>query len=95
MTVDNRKYYVYRYDAKLNGVENTVVLIIYPFETFLNLKTLRAFIRNEYITKHAENPRHIYGQMVSKDLFPPIKNLTCLFTDIKSIFQKEFTGSSP
>lgn len=44
VTVGNRQYYVYRYEGKLNDVENAVVLISYPKEAFGQPKALRAFI---------------------------------------------------
>ncbi len=44
MTVGSRKYYVYRYEGPLNGLEDAVVLITYPRDAFLNPKALRAFI---------------------------------------------------
>ena len=44
VTVKNRKYYVYRYEENLNGIENAVVLLSYPKKAFGNPKALRAFI---------------------------------------------------
>ena len=44
MTVGNQKYYVYRYEGKLNGIENAVVLLSYPEKAFGNSKALRAFL---------------------------------------------------
>ncbi len=44
VTVGGRQYYVYRYEGNLNGVENAVVLICYPKDSFHNPKALRAFI---------------------------------------------------
>jgi len=44
VTVKGRKYYVYRYEGDLNGMENTVVLLSYPAKAFGKEKTLRAFI---------------------------------------------------
>lgn len=43
--VKKRKYYVYRYEGNLNGIENAVVLFSYPEKAFGNSKALRAFIR--------------------------------------------------
>ena len=39
-----RKYYVYRYEGNLNGIENAVVLLSYPAKSFGKEKALRAFI---------------------------------------------------
>ncbi len=44
VTVKKQKYYVYRYEGKLNGIENAVVLLSYPEKAFGNPKALRAFI---------------------------------------------------
>ena len=44
VTVKKRKYYVYRYEGKLNGIENAVVLLSYPKKAFGNPKALRAFL---------------------------------------------------
>ena len=47
VTVKNQKYYVYRYEGKLNGVENAVVLLSYPNKAFGNSKALRAFLSTD------------------------------------------------
>lgn len=47
VTVKNKKYYVYRYEGKLNGVENAVVLLSYPHKAFGNPKALRAFLSTD------------------------------------------------
>lgn len=44
VTVKGRKYYVYRYEGNLNGIENAAVLLSYPAKSFGKVKTLRAFI---------------------------------------------------
>lgn len=44
VTVGSRKFYVYRYEDKLNGRVNTVVLISYPENAFHDPKALHAFI---------------------------------------------------
>ena len=44
VTVGSRQYYVYRYEGKLNGTENAIVLISYPKNAFHNPRALRAFI---------------------------------------------------
>ncbi len=44
VTVGSRKYYVYRYEGPLNGLEDAVVLITYPKDAFLSTKALRAFV---------------------------------------------------
>ena len=47
VTAGKRQYYVYRYEGKLNGLENAVVLISYPKEAFGQPKALRAFFSTD------------------------------------------------
>lgn len=47
VTVGSRKYYVYRYEGSLNGIDNAVVLISYPKDAFHVPKALRAFISTD------------------------------------------------
>lgn len=47
VTVGSRSYYVYRYEGKMNGIENAVVLITYPRDGFHAPKALRAFISTD------------------------------------------------
>ena len=44
VTVDGRKFYVYRYEGELNGIPNAAVILSYPKEAFGNPKALRIFI---------------------------------------------------
>ena len=44
MTVGKRQYYVYRYEGRLNDLENAVVLISYPKGAFGIPGALRSFI---------------------------------------------------
>jgi len=47
VTVKNQKYYVYRYEGKLNGIENAVVLLSYPEKAFGKPNALRAFLSTD------------------------------------------------
>ena len=47
VTVKKQKYYVYRYEGNLNGIENAVVLLSYPQKAFGNPKALRAFLSTD------------------------------------------------
>ena len=53
VTVKKRKYYVYRYEGNLNGIENAVVLLSYPENAFGNPKALRAFISTQELVSSA------------------------------------------
>lgn len=44
VTVDNRNFYVYRYEGKLNDIPNAVVIISYPENAFGTPEALRVFI---------------------------------------------------
>ena len=44
VTVGKRRYYVYRYEGKVNGIGDAVVLITYPENAFHVPKALRAFL---------------------------------------------------
>ena len=44
VTVKGKRYWVYRYEGKLNKIENAVVLLCYPVKAFGKAKALRAFI---------------------------------------------------
>ena len=44
VTAGNGKYWVYRYEGKLNGIDDAVVLISYPEDAFGNPQALRAFL---------------------------------------------------
>jgi len=44
VTVGSRQYYVYRYEGRLNGIDDAVVLITYPKDAFGDPKALRTFI---------------------------------------------------
>ena len=44
VTVDNRNFYVYRYEGELNDIPNAVVIISYPENAFGESKALRVFL---------------------------------------------------
>lgn len=44
VTVDNRNFYVYRYEGELNDVPNAIVILSYPENAFGESKILRVFI---------------------------------------------------
>ena len=44
VTVGKRSYYVYRYQGKMNGYKDAVVLLSYPEKSFREAKALRVFI---------------------------------------------------
>lgn len=44
VTVNGKKYYVYRYEGTLNDIANAIVLISWPVDAFKNPKAVKAFI---------------------------------------------------
>jgi len=44
VTVGKGRYWMYRYEGKLNGIDNAVVLISYPEKAFGKPEALRAFL---------------------------------------------------
>ena len=44
VTVKGRKYYVYRYEGNLHGIENAVVLLTFPEGKLFQMEALRAFL---------------------------------------------------
>ena len=47
VTVRKQKYCVYRYEGRLNGIKNSVVLLTYPAVAFGKESALRAFISTD------------------------------------------------
>ena len=47
VTVRKQKYYVFRYEGRLNGIRNGVVLLTYPVGAFGKENSLRAFISTD------------------------------------------------
>jgi len=54
VTVNGNEFYVYRYEGKLNDIENAVVCIGWPKESFQNPKSLRAFITTDVSLETSE-----------------------------------------
>ena len=64
VTVNKRKYYVYRYKGNLNGIENAVVLLSYPEKAFGNPKALRAFISTNVDLSTQEILKNKYNSLL-------------------------------
>ena len=56
VTAGGRKYHVYRYEGKLNGIEDAVVLLCWPAGAFHAPKALRAFLCTETSLSTEEIP---------------------------------------
>lgn len=80
VTVNNRKYYVYRYEGKLNGIENAVVLLSYPEKSFGNPKSLRAFISTDAALSTIEILSHYVCRWPIEVFFRQCKNMLALDT---------------
>lgn len=68
VTVGSRKFYIYRYEGKLNGMDNAVVLISYPENAFHDTKALRAFVCTD-VSLTTEEILAIYVKRWSIELF--------------------------
>ena len=64
VTVKKQKYYVYRYEGKLNGIENAVVLLSYPEKAFGNPKALQAFLSTDVSLSVDETPSYYAGRWI-------------------------------
>ena len=68
VTVDKRKFYVYRYEGNLNKISNAVVLLSYPEECFGNQKALRVFISTD-VSLSTQEILDSYAKRWSIELF--------------------------
>lgn len=68
VTVGRRKFYIYRYEGRLNGMDNAVVLISYPENAFYNPKALLAFVCTD-VSLTTEEILEAYVERWPIDLF--------------------------
>ena len=68
VTVDKRKFYVYRYEGNLNKISNAVVLLSYPEECFGDPKALRVFISTD-VSLSTQEILDSYAKRWSIELF--------------------------
>ena len=74
VTAGGRQFYVYRYEGKLNDVENAVVLITYPQNAFQTPNALRAFISTDVSLSTEEILMHYVGRWQIELFFRESKN---------------------
>lgn len=74
VTAGGRQFYVYRYEGKLNDVENAVVLITYPKNAFQSPNALRAFISTDVSLSTEEILMHYVGRWQIELFFRESKN---------------------
>ena len=74
VTAGGRQFYVYRYEGKLNDVENAVVLITYPQNAFQSPNALRAFISTDVSLSTEEILMHYVGRWQIELFFCESKN---------------------
>ena len=90
--VKKQKYYVYRYEGNLNGIENAVVLFSYPEKAFGNSKALRAFIR----TNVALSTQDILSFCVCRwpiEIFSASVKISWLWIAIRYALRRESKGT--
>jgi len=73
---DGINYYVYRYEGKLNGIENAVVLLSYPEKVFGKPKTLRAFLSTDTSLSTDEILVLLRMSVVNRSIFSPVQDKT-------------------
>ena len=78
VTVKRQKYYVYRYEGKLNGIENAVVLLSYPEKAFGNPKALRAFLSTDVSLSVDETLSYYAGRWPIEIFFRQCKDKLAL-----------------
>ena len=78
VTVKKQKYYVYRYEGKLNGIENAVVLLSYPEKAFGNPKALRAFLSTDVSLSVGETLSYYTGRWPIEIFFRQCKDKLAL-----------------
>ena len=78
VTVKKQKYYVYRYEGKLNGIENAVVLLSYPEKAFGNPKALQAFLSTDVSLSVDETLSYYAGRWPIEIFFRQCKNKLAL-----------------
>ena len=78
VTVKKQKYYVYRYEGKLNGIENAVVLLSYPEKAFGNPKALRAFLSTDVSLSVGETLSYYAGRWPIEIFFRQCKDKLAL-----------------
>ena len=68
VTVGKRRYYVYRYQGKMNGHKDAVVLLSYPEKSFGEAKALRVFI-STHTELTAQEILNIYAKRWNIEVF--------------------------
>ena len=68
VTVGKRRYYVYRYQGKMNGHKDAVVLLSYPEKFFGEAKALRVFI-STHTELAAQEILNIYAKRWNIEVF--------------------------
>lgn len=68
VTVGKRSYYVYRYQGKMNGHKDAVVLLSYPEKSFGEAKALRVFI-STHTELTAQEILNIYAKRWNIEVF--------------------------
>ena len=69
---------MYRYEGKLNGIENAVVLLSYPEKAFGNPKALRAFLSTDVSLSVDEIPSYYTGRWPIEIFFRQCKDKLAL-----------------
>ena len=92
VTVKNQKYYVYRYEGKLNGIENAVVLLSYPEKHLENRKHCGHFSAQMYPCQRMKSWIITYADGQSKYFSGKVR-INWHWTDIRYVLRRESEGT--
>ena len=92
VTVKKQKYYVYRYEGKLNGIENAVVLLSYPEKAFGKPKALRAFLSTDVSLSTDEILSYYVCRWPIEVFFVSVK-INWHWTATRSVLHRESKGT--
>lgn len=92
VTVKKQKYYVYRYEGKLNGIENAVVLLSYPEKAFGKPKALRAFLSTD-VSLSTDEILSYYVCRWPIEVFSASVRINWHWTATRSVLRRESEGT--
>ncbi len=73
VTVKGRRYWVYRYEGRLNHLENASVLLCYPVKSFGDPKGIESFYQHKCSPFCRRDPGFLYHSLGNRSLFPGLQ----------------------
>lgn len=93
VTMKKQKYYVYRYERKLDGIENAVVLLNYPEKALGKPNALRAFLSTDVLLSTDEILSYYVCQWPIEVFFYGSVRINWHWTATWSILHRESEGT--